>query len=286
MSALLVRASGVSERATKPAFSAARPWLDRLTDPETAVIGSILLLALVFRSAELERLPWGYAGLHIDAAFNGEVAFRILDGQQFFTPVTVSLAYARDTITHFYLVPFFALLGRSVETLRLACTLLALLNCFLLFRILRQYTPSLLVAGATTALYAFSGADAIFAMSGIEYIMATPLLLGSFLLFTRALRTGRPVDAVLAGFFWGLGYSSHYSFLYLGAVVPAVAAFHFRAARPWLPWFLISAFLGALPKLSYLVFNHQSYLHRISDVSRHAPGHFRKSVARLWTTVV
>jgi len=52
----------------------------RATDPQLWVVGVILILAFIFRSAELDRLPWGYAGIHLDAAYNSDVAFRILDG--------------------------------------------------------------------------------------------------------------------------------------------------------------------------------------------------------------
>jgi 4-amino-4-deoxy-L-arabinose transferase-like glycosyltransferase len=264
-----------------------RPLRDRLAQPQLVMVCLILVVALVFRSAELDRLPWGYAGLHLDAAYNSAVAFRILDGLQFFMPVTPSAAYcpyARDTLTHYYLAAFYALLGRSIDTLRLACNLLGLFNCGLFFLIVRRYTRSTLVVAGVTALYAFSGTDAVFAASGMEYIMATPFLLGSFLLLTRAMRRGRAIDATLAGFVWGLGFSSHYSYLYLGMVVPAVAVVHLRPVKVWLRDFLVAAFLGALPKASYLLFNHQAYFQRFFEVARHdasgqffVPEHFRQS---------
>jgi hypothetical protein len=271
----------------------ARPLRDRLAQSSLLKVSAILLLALVFRSTELDRLPWGYAGLHLDAAYNSAVAFRILDGQQFFMPVTPSASYcpyARDTLTHYYLAAFYGLLGRSIETLRLACNLLGLFNCGLFFLIVRRYTRSTLVVCGVTALYAFSGTDAVFAASGMEYIMATPFLLGSFLLFARAMRRGGAVDATLAGFVWGLGFSSHYSYLYLGMVVPAVAVLHFRSVKPWLRDFLVAGFLGALPKASYLVLNHQAYFQRFFEVARHDPSgqffvpeHFLQSIRWLGT---
>jgi hypothetical protein len=271
----------------------ARPLRDRLAQSPLLTVCLVLLVALVFRSTELDRLPWGYAGLHLDAAYNSAVAFRILDGEQFFMPVTPSASYcpyARDTLTHYYLAAFYGLLGRNMETLRLACNLLGLANCALFFLILRHYTRSSLVVIGATALYAFSGTDAVFAASGMEYIMATPFLLASFLLITRAMRRGRAIDATLAGFVWGLGFSSHYSYLYLGMVVPAVAVMHVRSVKAWLRDFLWAGLLGALPKASYLVFNYHAYFQRFFEVARHdASGeffvleHFRQSIRWLGT---
>src|SRR5215831_1215091 len=73
------------------------------------VVVIILILGFMFRSAALDRLPWGYAGIHIDAAYNSELAFRILDRTQPFGAVMPSLAYVRDFLTPYYLAPFFAL---------------------------------------------------------------------------------------------------------------------------------------------------------------------------------
>src|SRR6266566_7335064 len=52
------------------------------TGPPLALAMIILVAGFVFRSAELDRLPWGYAGVHVDGAYNSEVAVRILDGWQ------------------------------------------------------------------------------------------------------------------------------------------------------------------------------------------------------------
>ena len=260
----------------------------RATDPQLWVVGVILILAFIFRSAELDRLPWGYAGIHLDAAYNSDVAFRILDGTQPFGAVLRSRAYARDCLTHYYLAAFYGLLGRRIETLRLACNILGLFNCLLLFLVMRNYTPSAFATAATLAAYAFSAPETVFALSGMEYIMATPFLLGSFVLFSRAMRRGKLLDAVLAGFTWGLGFSSHYSYVYLGLVLPAIAAVNLRTVRPWLPTFLLAGFLGLLPKLSYLIFNHSEYFLRFHQVARHdsaggflVPGYFSASTASL-----
>jgi len=284
---VLLWAARVRDRA-RPAERGGQPYSGRAMDQQVWVVAIILILAFLFRSAELDRLPWGYAGIHPDAAYNGDMAFRILDGVQPFSPVLASKAFARDCLTHYYLAAFFAVFGRTIETLRLACNVLGLLNCFLVFLIMRNYSQSAFATAATVAAYAFSPADTVFALSGQEYVMATPFLLGSFVLFERAMRRGTLVDAVLAGFTWGLGFSSHYSYMFLGFVVPAIAILNLKTVKPWLPTFAVAGFLGMLPKASYLVFDQADYFVRFHDVARHdsagrflVPGYFSASAAHL-----
>ena len=79
-------------------------------------LGVIILVAgFVFRSAELDRLPWGYAGIIYDGAYNSDVAFRILDGGQPFTPIVPSAAYMRDAMIHYYLAAFYASRGVPID---------------------------------------------------------------------------------------------------------------------------------------------------------------------------
>jgi hypothetical protein len=265
-----------------------QPYGERVTDQQFWVIGTILVVAFIFRSAELDRLAWGYAGVHPDGAYNSEVAFRLLDGSQPFSAVLPSVVYARDCLTLYYLAAFHGLFGRTIETLRLACNVLGLFNCFLLFLVMRQYTQSAFAIAATVAAYGFSGVDTVFAMSGMEYIMTTPFLLGSFVLFQRTVRRGKFMDAVLAGFIWGLGFSSHYPYMFLGFVVPAIAIVNFRVVRPWLSTFAVAGLLGALPKVSYLILHHADYFQRFHEVARHdsagrflVPGYFSASLRGL-----
>src|SRR5262245_5334962 len=85
------------------------------SDRQGWVVVIILILGFMFRSAELDRLPWGYAGIHIDAAYNSELAFRILDGTQPFAAVLPSTAYVRDFIPPYYLAAFFGVFGKTIE---------------------------------------------------------------------------------------------------------------------------------------------------------------------------
>src|SRR5262249_46753678 len=77
----------------------AQPSGVRASDQHAWVIAIILVLAFLFRSAELDRLPWGYAGIHLDGAYNSDLAFQLLDGVRPFSPVLSSVAYARDCLT-------------------------------------------------------------------------------------------------------------------------------------------------------------------------------------------
>jgi len=251
----------------------------REPDPALAALAGLLIVGFVFRSTGLDRLPWGYAGVNLDAAYNSIGAFWILDGLPF-TPVIQS----RDVFTLYYLALSYAVGGRSIQTLRLACNLLGLFNCVLLFVILRRYTASLSVILGTTALYVLSGVDTIFALSGIEYIMTTPFILGSFVLFERARRQAAFGAAALAGLVWGLGLYSHYPYLFLLPVLPAIALVNFGTTRRWLSTFLVAGFVAAVPKLGYLAFNHAVYFARFLEVARHNPSgdfvvteHFRQS---------
>src|SRR5262249_24523482 len=129
------------------------PLAPRLADPVVSAAICLLALGLVFRSTALDRLAWGYQGINFDAASTSAVAFRILDGQQGFAPVFESMAYVRDALTPYYLAAFYAVGGRNVETLRFACNVLGVVNCALLFVILRHYTRSTVVVVGTTMLY-------------------------------------------------------------------------------------------------------------------------------------
>jgi Dolichyl-phosphate-mannose-protein mannosyltransferase len=229
----------------------------------------VLALSAMLRFVDLEHMPWGYAGIHIDAAYNSEVSFRILDRQQYFSPVLPSIAYYRDALIHYYLVPFFGLFGRGIVPLRLAMNALALLNVILLFLILRRYTSSRPVIYGCTAFYALWGCDIIFGLSGVEYVMVTPFLLGSFYLLLRTMDSGSRLCAVSCGLVWGLGFSSHYSYLGLSIAIPVVIAATSLADRRWLRAFIKGSIWGALPKACYLLFGSQVYFQRFSDVLSH-----------------
>src|SRR5262245_35192550 len=82
----------------------------REPDPALAALAGRLIVGFVFRSTGLDRLPWGYAGVNLDAVYNSIGAFWILDGQQPFTPVIQS----RDVFTLYYLALSYAVGGRSI----------------------------------------------------------------------------------------------------------------------------------------------------------------------------
>lgn len=232
-------------------------------------LGVLLALGFLFRSLGLYALPWGYAGILTDATYLSEIAYRILEGEQRFAAVVPSIAYPRDAMLPYYLAGFFGLFGRGIETLRLACNVLAVANWAMVYLILREHCRSALVPLAAVALYAFSDTDAILSISASEYVIVTPLLLATLLLLRRALRSGSSADAGLAGLVWGVGMMAYVAYLGFGAIPLLILAAQPRRPFRWLATFVAGGLLGALPKLVYLAVHGTGYFARVSDVTRH-----------------
>jgi hypothetical protein len=237
-------------------------------------LGVVVILGVVFRRMQIDELPWGHAGIAIDAAYLSDIAFRILDGTQHFTAIMLSPAYYRDVMLPYWFAAFYGVFGRGIASLRLACLALSVASWVMLYMILRAHTRSLAVLLGVVALYAFWDADAILSASGVEYVVVTPIVLATLLLLRRALRTHDPRHAAVAGLVWGLGWFSYVAYCYLGLVPLLIVAIRRPRSAGWLRAFFSGGLLGGLPKLVSLVFMQDKYFHRALDVTRHdAQGH-------------
>jgi len=187
----------------------------RWTPAEIAAVAGILALALLLRVVRLEQVP---PGMQHDEVFDARFATTILDGAR---PVFIDENTGVPPLFSYLVAGAFALLGRSLITLRLTSVAVGMLGLAVSYLLLRE------LLGRTIALLALAGLAVSFwhvfdSRVGIEPILV-PLLAGlSFYLFWQAMRRGSLVWYGLAGLSMGLAQYGHRT----GVLIPlTVAAF-------------------------------------------------------------
>ncbi|MGR3320144.1 MAG: ArnT family glycosyltransferase [Candidatus Anammoxibacter sp.] len=242
----------------------------------TALLFVVFLITatVVFRWHNIEGLPYGYKGMHIDTAFNSEIAFRIIDGHVNFSPVIPGFSYLRDSIQHYYLSLFYTAFGKSIFALRFSSLIISIINVLLLFAICRMILRKTWLSFGVALLFACSSTDTIFTYSAFEHVISTSLIMASFILLHKAVRSNNPFFYTSAGMLIGFGLFSSYYFIILCAsflvYLTHIAIFQFKhLVRQYLGLLLFvgSVVMASMPKIIYTIYNLKNYLLRIYDVS-------------------
>jgi hypothetical protein len=238
------------------------------------ILLSLLLLVIAtvaFRWYNIENLPFGYQGMHIDTAYNSEIAFRIIDGKVNFSPVIPGISYVRDAVLHYYLAFVYMTFGKSIFSLRSAGLILGVVDVLLLFSICQLIFKKTWISFLIGLLYACSATDTILTYSLFEHTISTPLLLLSFILLYKATKNKNLFFYASSGILIGIGLSSSYYFMILSVsfVLYLIHAFISKDLKKQLlgiAIFIIGIFVAVIPKIVYLVYNLNIYLMRIHDV--------------------
>jgi hypothetical protein len=229
----------------------------------------VLLVAALLAYAALALYHLRLPGLNYDEALDAIPAMQFLQGSPVDSFATLPFAgrtwplmtmpYVGVTTTYL-LMPIFATLGVSVETLRLNGVLIGLFSLLLAWGFLRAYFDER-VAAVGVALLAVNPSFVFWSRMGAW--VALPLVPITILSLWFLLRwyTGRGVyNLVLAALFLGLGVGTHISFVWfwiaLGAawliLSPWLSAEQGR--RRWLwPWRRASPSVWLLSLLALLV---------------------------------
>lgn len=254
----------------------------------------LITATVIFRWTNIENLPYGYKGMVLDTAMMSEIAFRIIDGNANFSPVMPSMSYAKDTVPHYYLAIFFILFGKTLFALRLSSLVLGIITTLLLFSLSKLYLKEPWTCFLVALLYACSASDTILTYSAFDQVIATPLILSSFILLHKAVKSGDGLFFLLSGMLFGLGLAASYYFIILSIsfVVYFVHVSIYRVQpfgklRWGLALFFTSAFMVVMPKLIYLVYQSDSYMQRIRDVSSVDGIHgLRDTLSTLWANLI
>jgi len=234
-----------------------------------AVVG-LLLLAFVMRVWQLNDVP---PGLHHDEVIIGQVAKDILRGN---FAIYFTAGYGHEPLYHYLVAGFFAVLGASAFTLRLASAFIALTGLAVAYRLTRRlFSPG--VALGLLAWLSISLWPVFFSRVGLRGI-TLPLLttLTAYFLW-QALHSARITHYVFAGALLGLTLYTYQAsrvfpvifavfFVYLVAtrasLITRYSSFISRAGV-----FFITALLVAAPLIIYLTVINPAAEARVADLS-------------------
>lgn len=237
---------------------------------EWPVVVGLLLLAFFMRVWQLNDVP---PGLHHDEVIIGQVAKDILRGN---FAIYFTAGYGHEPLYHYLVAGFFAALGASAFTLRLASAFIALLGLAVAYRLTRRlFSPA--VALGMLAWLSISLWPVFFSRVGLRGI-TLPLLttLTAYFLW-KALHSARITHYVLAGALLGLTLYTYQAsrvfpvifavfFVYLVATRASLVARHsLLISRAGV--FFITALLVAAPLISYLTVINPRAEERVADLS-------------------
>lgn len=262
---LIVAAALWAERWRPPARARLAAWW-RANRREALLIGSIVLVALLVRSANLITHPYPWSG---DEASIGLQARMILDGRlsNFFQTSWSSQpnwSFVPDAIA-------FKLFGDGILAVRLVSVLSGTLSVLCVYLLGKELinTKVGLMAAAFLALFPI---HAHFSRIGVHNINDSLMVCLCLWLALRALRTGRLSTSVLSGVFTGLTLYTYVGtrfvlILVLGVFI-YVALFQRNLLKQHLAnlgAFLLAAFITVAPMAYFFIKNPLLFVGRIGQ---------------------
>lgn len=237
---------------------------------EWPVVVGLLLLAFFMRVWQLNEVP---PGLHHDEVIIGQVAKDILRGN---FAIYFTAGYGHEPLYHYLVAGFFAALGASAFTLRLASAFIALLGLAVAYRLTRRlFSPG--VALGMLAWMSISLWPVFFSRVGLRGITLPLLTTLTAYFFWKALHSARITHYVLAGALLGLTLYTYQAsrvfpvivavfFVYLVATRASLVTRHSLLIRR-AGVFFITALLVAAPLIIYLTVINPKAEERVADLS-------------------
>ena len=245
------------------------------------------------------RAPWNGNGLFDESGWDLWFLKTYVIGHPF-QPAWFHSPISRETLFHYYLLPFFTVFGYNILAYEAALFviwgttfLFALLLVDLLFK-------SYLVTAVTALVFNFLPFAFIYTFAGYRYPMATALCVVSLFYLRRGFKTESSFDLALGGITAGLCLASSISgkqYLIVLLLCAVLYPIFNRGKARWnfkWHWLGIVAFgwlIAAMPILCYIVFNRDAYtlyessfIHSFLQAVRGhpAPTDLSSYFARLW----
>lgn len=232
--------------------------------------GFFVFWILFFTATHLwhfNRAPWNGNGLFDESGWDLWFLKSYVIGQPF-QPAWFHSPISRETLFHYYLLPFFNLFGYNI--LAYEAGLFVIWGATFLFTILLVdlLFKSYLVTSVTALAFNFLPFAFIYTFAGYRYPMATALCVASLYFLHRGFKQESSLDLALGGLAAGLCLASSISgkqyFVVLVLCAVLYPIFNRGRARWNFKWNAIaivaySWLVAATPILCYVVFNRNAY---------------------------
>ena len=233
---------------------------------EAVIFGVVLLIAIFFRFYQLDSIP---PGLWPDEAANGVDALKALNSGDF--KIFYSANNGREGLFINLQALSIKLLGPTPFALRVVSAIIGIFTVLGLY-LLTKRLFNWQTAAAASFFMAVSFWHVNFSRIGFRAIMLPFILVWGFYFLWRGLRSGKLAEFLIAGFIYGLGFYTYFSF----RIVPVILIVLFRNFWSYLRkdfthrkyeyakeqllrgfvLFAITAFFVALPLGIYFYYQH------------------------------
>jgi hypothetical protein len=220
--------------------------------------------------------PWNGDGLFDESGWDLWFLKSYVAGHPF-QPAWFHSPISRETLFHYYLVPFFKVFGYNILAYEAGLFVIWLTMFFFTLRLVHLLFDSYLVTSLTALVSNFLPFSFIYTFAGYRYPMATALCTMSLYYLYRGFSTKSRLDLALGGVTAGLCLASSISGKQYLAVLLASALLHplfkrgqARWSFDW-PGIAVVAFgwlAAATPILCYIIFNREAYTLYESDFLR------------------
>ncbi len=262
---------------------------------ELAVIGGIMLLALLVRVVSLETIPVNLGG---DEGTQGVWALDAMTGR--LKNMFATGWFDMPTLQFFIIGAFLRLAGASIATLRLPYALLATLSVLWTYLLVRDLWRDRWLAALAAFLLAVANYHIHFSRLGSAQILDTFFITLVLWLYVRAERSGNLLTYALGGLALGFSNFFYYGARIIGVILGAyilyraVAALTARPAQrettqesgqfgmrnvPGLLVMLATTGLVVAPLGLYYLDHPQAFTSRTMAVSIIQPGWFEREMA-------
>ena len=240
-----------------------RSWIN----PKTAFFAFWFLVFLVSRLWHFKTAPWNGNGLFDESGWDLWFLKDYVIGHPF-QPAWFHSPIARETLFHYYLLPFFSLFGFNI--LSYEAGLFVIWGTTFLFTLLlvHRLFESYVVTSVTAVISNFLPFAFIYTFAGYRYPMATALCVVSLYFLHRGFQTNSALDLSMGGMAAGLCLASsisgkQYLFVLLlcALLYPVLNRKAFRATVKWRALGIVgyAGLAAAMPILCYIAFNRHDY---------------------------
>ena len=243
-----------------------------------ALLIFILFFAVFFRLWKLNEIP---PGLYPDVAINGNEVLETLKTGNFklFYPEN----NGREGLMMWFIALSFSIFGVSIWSIKIVAAIIGILTVlgfYLLTKELFQTTNYKLQTTNLALLASFFLATSFwhtdFSRIGFRAILLPFVLVFSFYFLLKGFRQKRPLNIIISGIFFGLGFYTYISFRFAILMLPVVLIPYWliykreRLQKKFLLstfYFLLSIFIVALPIGIYFIQNPQDFVGRATPIS-------------------
>jgi hypothetical protein len=236
-------------------------------NPKTAFFVFWILFFTAAHVWHFSRAPWNGNGLFDESGWDLWFLKSYVMGQPF-QPAWFHSPISRETLFHYYLLPFFNLFGYNI--LAYEAGLFVIWGATFLFTLLLVdlLFESYIVTSVTALAFNFLPFAFIYTFAGYRYPMATALCVASLYFLHRGFKRGSSCDLALGGLAAGLCLASSISgkqyFVVLVLSALLYPLFNRGPARWNFKWKEVAIvayawLVAATPILCYIAFNRNAY---------------------------